>query len=98
MALVARHQNKESKAIKVIVAGAAGRMGARLISLIDESKTFQLTGAVERIGQDVGELAGCARLGISLSDDVTAIAGAADVLIDFTAPEAALANLHAMAL
>ena len=76
MALVARHQNKESKAIKVIVAGAAGRMGARLISLIDESKTFQLTGAVERkghdaIGQDVGELAGCARLGISLSDDVT---------------------------
>lgn len=103
MALVARHQNKESKAIKVIVAGAAGRMGARLISLIDESKTFQLTGAVERkghdaIGQDVGELAGCARLGISLSDDVTAIAGAADVLIDFTAPEAVLANLHAMAL
>src|SRR5437879_6191124 len=88
--------------IKVIVAGAGGRMGERLISLIKESKTLQLVGAVEKkghfaVGQDTGEIAGCGHLGVPIGDDLTAIAARADVLIEFTLPEATLSHLSIMA-
>ena len=88
--------------IKVIVAGAGGRMGERLVRLIKESKTLQLAGALEKkghfaIGQDAGEIAGCGRLGIPISDDLTAIAAHADVLIEFTLPEATLSHLSIVA-
>ena len=88
--------------IKAVVAGAGGRMGGRLVSLIKESSDLQLVGAVERkghpaIGADAGEIAGCGRLGVTVTDDLTALADRADVLIDFTAPEATLVNLHIMA-
>jgi len=48
--------------IKVIVAGAAGRMGARLVSLLKESAALTLVGAVESkghltVGEDAGEVA-----------------------------------------
>lgn len=88
--------------VKVIVTGAGGRMGGRLVSLIKESSDLQLVGAVERkghpsVGKDAGEIAGCGRVGVAVADDLTALADRADVLIDFTAPEAALAHLHIMA-
>jgi 4-hydroxy-tetrahydrodipicolinate reductase len=88
--------------IKVIVAGAGGRMGGRLISLIRESKALQLAAALEKkghpaVGRDAGEVAGCNRLGIKIGDDLSAVADCGDVLIDFTAPEATLANLDIMA-
>ena len=88
--------------VNVVVAGAGGRMGGRLVSLIKESSDLQLVGAVERkghpaVGADAGEIAGCGRLGVVVAEDLTALADRADVLIDFTAPEATLANLHIMA-
>ena len=88
--------------VNVIVTGAGGRMGGRLVSLIKESSDLQLVGAVERkghpaIGKDAGAIAGCGRVEIAVTDDLTALAGDADVLIDFTSPEAALAHLHIMA-
>jgi 4-hydroxy-tetrahydrodipicolinate reductase len=86
----------------VIVAGAGGRMGGRLVALIMESSGLKLGGAVERkghpaVGKDAGELAGCGRAGIAVSDDLTALVKGADVLIDFTAPDATLAHLRIMA-
>jgi 4-hydroxy-tetrahydrodipicolinate reductase len=50
--------------INVIVAGAAGRMGCRLVALIKESTTLTLAGAIEEkrhhaVGTDAGETAGC---------------------------------------
>jgi len=88
--------------VKVIVAGAGGRMGGRLISLIKESKSFQLVGAVEKkghaaVGHDAGEVAGCGKLSIPVSDDLTSLASGADVLIEFTSPEATLAHVEIMA-
>jgi 4-hydroxy-tetrahydrodipicolinate reductase len=88
--------------IKVVVAGAGGRMGGRLVSLIKESKTLELAGAIEKkghpaVGQDAGQVAGCGPLAIPISDDLSAIADRADVLIEFTAPEATLAHLDIMA-
>ena len=58
-------------------------------------------GAVERkghaaVGEDAGEVAGCGRLGVPVTDDLT-IADGAEVLIDFTTPDATLAHLEVMA-
>lgn len=88
--------------VKVVVAGAGGRMGGRLVSLINESAVLQLVGALERkghlaVGEDAGEVAGCGRMGVPVTDDLTALADRAEVLIDFTSPEATLKNLRAMA-
>ena len=88
--------------IKVVVAGAGGRMGGRLISLIGESKSLRLAGAIEKkghpaVGRDAGEVAGGARLGIPIGDDLTTLAEKADVLIEFTSPEATLAHVEIMA-
>ena len=88
--------------IKVIVAGAGGRMGGRLICLIKESKSLHLVGAVEKkghaaVGHDAGEVAGCGKLSIPVSDDLTTLTQGADVLIEFTSPEATLEHLDIMA-
>lgn len=88
--------------VNVIVAGAGGRMGARLVSLIKESSAFQLVGVVERkghqaIGADAGEVAGCGRMGVAVTDNLATLAERADVLIDFTAPAATLMHLAMMA-
>lgn len=88
--------------VKVVVAGAGGRMGGRLVSLICESAVLQLVGAIERtghpsVGKDAGDVAGCGRLGIPVTDNLTVLADRAEVLIDFTSPEGTLHNLRVMA-
>lgn len=76
---------------KLIVSGAAGRMGTRIISLAKESEDFRLVGALERknhekIGLDVGEVIGLGNLGVALSAELDGISEKADVLIDFSNP------------
>lgn len=90
-----------SDSIRIIVTGASGRMGRMLVRAVTESKGMQLTGATERsgseyLGRDAGELAGIETLGVSIVSDITDISDA-DVLIDFTAPEASLAYAHFVA-
>ena len=88
--------------INVIVAGAAGRMGSRLVALIKESPTLTLSGAIEgkghqALGQDAGEAAGAGKIGIRISDDLPALLDRGEVVIDFSAPEATLGHLRAVA-
>jgi 4-hydroxy-tetrahydrodipicolinate reductase len=88
--------------VNVVVTGAGGRMGARLVSLIKESAAFQLVGAIERkghpaVGSDAGDLAGCGRMGVAVTDNLAALAERADVLIEFTAPDVTLLHLAIMA-
>ena len=88
--------------INVIVAGAAGRMGSRLIALIKEGSVFALAGAVEGkghhvLGQDAGEAAGVGKIGVPITDDVSRLLDRAEVVIDFSAPEATLRHLRAVA-
>ena len=83
---------------KVIVAGAAGRMGSRLMALLTQSDALTLVGAVEgkghrSIGKDAGEVAGCERTGVLIGNDLPAAIGLGDVVIDFSTPEASLAHL-----
>jgi 4-hydroxy-tetrahydrodipicolinate reductase len=87
---------------KVIVAGAAGRMGSRLVALIKDSSAITLAGAIEgkahqALGQDAGEAAGAGRMGVPITDDLTALLKRGEVVIDFSAPEATLTHLRAVA-
>jgi len=87
---------------KIIVTGAAGRMGQRLVILAQESTQVTLVGATEsssfpRLGTDVGLLAGCGPLGISLTDNLASILPDADVVIDFTSPTATLSHVRLIA-
>ncbi len=86
--------------IKAIVAGASGRMGRRLVALLRESVDFQVVGAVERrdhvnVGRDAGEVAGIGPLGVAIVDAVGKALPGAQVLLDFTAPAAAVQHLEA---
>lgn len=85
--------------VRVGVTGAAGRMGRTLIeALALAGDGIGLGAALERpgsslVGVDSGELAGLGSNGIPVSDDLAAVVGRIDVLIDFTTPDATLANL-----
>ena len=79
----------------LMINGAAGRMGKRILSLAVESKAWKLVGAADcarhpDLGKDAGMLAGCEKIGIALNDRLE---GRADVLIDFSLPAAADASI-----
>ena len=84
--------------IRAIVAGAAGRMGGRIIHMIRQSTAVELAAAFERpdhasVGSDVGQVAGLGNLGIKVAGSLKEVMGLGEVLIDFTAPEATVENL-----
>jgi 4-hydroxy-tetrahydrodipicolinate reductase len=88
--------------MKVIVLGAAGRMGSRIISvlggLIQEADSICLAAVLERkghpsVGADAGEISGIKRLGILITDDLGSVVDQGQVVIDFTTPQSTLANL-----
>ncbi len=83
---------------RVIVTGAAGRMGSTIIRLVSEDRDLKLAGAVEREGFDVidaGIPANIGEIGIKIVDNIFQLKGIeADVIIDFTIPEATLKTLE----
>ncbi|MGH8616658.1 MAG: 4-hydroxy-tetrahydrodipicolinate reductase [Burkholderiales bacterium] len=85
--------------ISIAIAGSGGRMGRALIDAVLKSDGFTLHAALEHaqsplVGRDAGELAG-APCGVKIRADVDAALAGAQVLIDFTRPEATLAHLAA---
>ncbi len=87
------------KKTRLIVNGAAGRMGKRVVRLAASGEEgVTLAAALERpghpdLGKDAGEVAGCPPTGVALSDDLAAAYGRGDVIVDFTAPTPCLAAL-----
>ena len=78
--------------VQLAVAGAAGRMGMRIIALAAKDPRFDIVAALEtggepRIGQDAGELAGLGRMHLPLQNHTET---AFDVLIDFTRPDGSM--------
>lgn len=85
--------------IKAVVTGAGGRMGKRLVALLRESAEFQVVGAVERkdhvdLGRDAGEVAGVGPSGVPIVDALAKALPDAQVVLDFTAPAAAMQHLE----
>ncbi len=83
---------------KVAITGAAGRMGRALVEACHEAEGLEVTAALEQpghelVGSDAGVVAGIGELGVAIGDDLAEVRDAFDVLIDFTRPEATLANL-----
>jgi len=82
--------------MRLVIAGAGGRMGRTLILAIAATKGVTLAGAAEAadsavIGRDAGELAGLGPNGIKIVSDVGALLKGADGLVEFTVPAATLA-------
>ncbi|HMK21692.1 MAG TPA: 4-hydroxy-tetrahydrodipicolinate reductase [Terriglobales bacterium] len=88
--------------IKVVVAGAAGRMGCRLVALVRESPALALAGAIESpghhaLGEDAGETAGAGRAGVVITEDLSALMDRGEVVVDFSDPQATLEHLRIVA-
>jgi 4-hydroxy-tetrahydrodipicolinate reductase len=90
--------------LRVVIAGAGGRMGRTLLRAIHEVPGFALAGAVDRegaaeIGADTGLLAGLSPSGVKVTADALPFVVQADAIIDFTTPAStvALAALAAQA-
>jgi 4-hydroxy-tetrahydrodipicolinate reductase len=84
--------------MRLIVAGAGGRMGRALTRVISETPGAVLTGGLEApgsdlVGKDAGVLAGLPANGIKLSADLWELSANADGILDFTVPGATIANV-----
>ncbi|HTV36551.1 MAG TPA: 4-hydroxy-tetrahydrodipicolinate reductase [Xanthobacteraceae bacterium] len=82
--------------MRLVIAGAGGRMGRTLIAAVAATKGLKLAGAADApgsaaIGRDAGELAGLGPNGIKVVSDVAPLLKDADGLIEFAIPAATLA-------
>ena len=82
--------------MRLIVAGAGGRMGRTLIHAIAATDGVALAGAAEGpgsavIGRDAGELAGLGANGVIVEAEIEPLLSKADGLLDFTIPAATIA-------
>lgn len=93
---------KSGESVRLMIGGATGRMGRSLIAAALEDRQVSLTGAWVRsgdgdLGEDVGTLIGTSPTGVVFGDDLDALVERADIVIDFTRPEASLCQAHACA-
>src|ERR1700740_1972178 len=84
--------------MRLIVAGAGGRMGRTLTRVISDTPGAVVAGALEApgselLGQDAGVLAGLPSNGVLLSADLWSLSANADAILDFTVPGATIANV-----
>ena len=82
--------------MRLVVVGAAGRMGRTLIKAVAETQGCVLSAAIERpgspaIGQDAAVLAGLPASGVLVTDDALPAFVEAEGVLDFTSPEASVA-------
>jgi len=85
--------------VKLIVCGAGGRMGSRILELASQDSSFEIVGALESkdyagIGEEISF--GNSRQGkqkVSISANLSDIIQTANVLVDFTQPDATLEHV-----
>jgi 4-hydroxy-tetrahydrodipicolinate reductase len=88
--------------VRAIVSGAAGRMGGRIIHMLEAAAGISLTGAFERpdhpaVGQDVGEVVGLPAKGLKVAGSIGEVLDKGEVVIEFTHPEPSLSHLWQVA-
>src|SRR2546430_15073708 len=79
--------------IELVVAGAAGRMGTRIVACLVGNPDLRLVGALEApahptLGRDAGELAGVGRLGVTVGGGPPAGIPPEPVLVPVSVPGA----------
>ena len=85
--------------IGVIINGACGRMGRLIIRGVSEQANMEIAGAIEftghpQIGSDAGVVAGIGEIGVAVTDNLEDVLESADVVIEFSKPEATLQHLR----
>ena len=88
--------------IRVIINGACGRMGRLIIQGVTQQADMELVGAIEyaehpQIGSDAGVVAGIGEIGVAITSELSDVLGDADVVIEFSKPEATLEHLRQVA-
>jgi 4-hydroxy-tetrahydrodipicolinate reductase len=88
--------------IRVVVTGASGRMGRRVIDLMGIDGDLELVGALAHaahpdLGRDVGDIAGVGPVGVILGHDLGSLLPEADVVIDFSIADATLEYMRMVA-
>jgi 4-hydroxy-tetrahydrodipicolinate reductase len=86
--------------IKLVMAGAAGRMGKTILQLAGRDKAFKIVGGLEQrgcsaLGHDLGPVIGRDLMGVKITQDAVAALKDADVMIDFSHFSALPENLKA---
>ena len=86
----------------MVIGGAAGRMGMRIIALLGEAPELGLAAALEApghpaVGRDAGEVAGAGRRGTTITADPKAAITRDRMLVEFSVPEASLEHLRLVA-
>jgi len=81
--------------MKLVVVGAAGRMGQTLIRVINAMPGAVVFAAVERpgsafVGRDAGEMAGLGPIGVTITDKPLEAFVEAEGVLDFTSPAASV--------
>jgi 4-hydroxy-tetrahydrodipicolinate reductase len=102
VAAAASGGRSDARPVDLVVAGAAGRMGARIVALARETPDVRVVAALEAPGQpalgaDAGEVAKVGRTGVTVSSDAAAAIGAERVLVEFSVPEATVEHLRLVA-
>ena len=74
---------------KIVIVGAGGRMGRRLVARVAEADDMELLGATEfagspLIGDDAGVIAGVGELGVPVAVELDGIVEDADAVVDFS--------------
>ncbi|MBI4682908.1 MAG: 4-hydroxy-tetrahydrodipicolinate reductase [Nitrospirae bacterium] len=87
--------------LNLIVSGASGKMGCRIITLSRDIDGLKLVGALERsdhkdLGKDIGHVIGIGATGVIITDNVTATSEKGDVLVDFSSPSATISCLKSL--
>src|SRR6516164_3094985 len=90
---ITEERRRRMAGTKMGVVGCGGRMGRMLVAEIAASEGCALAGGCAKPGsgyvnQDIGELAGVGRLGISVGGNIEKLIRDSDVVIEFTTPAA----------
>lgn len=85
--------------LNIVIAGSTGRMGHALLEGVFADTGLKLHAALDRAtstasGRDAGELVGT-QCGVKISSDLATALNGADVLVDFTRPDASMEYLAA---
>ena len=85
--------------IRVVITGVCGRMGRCITRGITQQTDMELIGAIQypshpQIGSDAGVVAGIGDIGIAITGELDDVLQNADVVIEFSKPEATLEHLQ----
>jgi 4-hydroxy-tetrahydrodipicolinate reductase len=88
--------------VNIVVSGAAGRMGGRIIALSKKFDDLQLVGALEQkdhndLGKDAGEVVGAGTMGVRLTNGMKNVSEKVDAVIDFSSHSATVELIGSLA-